>query len=100
MSETDHTAAGRTEGEAPGGIDARLPDRLSTSPSSPFYDAAILERGIGIRFKGEEKTNVEEYCVSERWVRLAVGKTMRRDGTPMTVKLQGEVVPYFRTPDA
>ena len=71
------------------------PDRL-TNPKSPFYDAAILERGVGIRFKGEEKTNVDEYCVSEGWVRLSVGKTLDRHGNPMTVKLQGAVEPYFR----
>ena len=72
------------------------PDRLATNPKSPFYDAAILERGVGIRFKGEEKTNVDEYCVSEGWVRLSVGKTLDRHGNPMTVKLQGVVEPYFR----
>ena len=52
---------------------ATPPDRLSNNPKSPFYDAALLERGIGIRFKGVEKTNVEEYCVSEGWVRVGVG---------------------------
>ena len=72
------------------------PDRLATNPKSPFYDAAMLERGVGIRFKGEEKTNVDEYCVSEGWVRLSVGKTLDRHGNPMTVKLQGTVEPYFR----
>ena len=72
------------------------PDRLATNPKSPFHDAAILERGVGIRFKGEEKTNVDEYCVSEGWVRLSVGKTLDRHGNPMTVKLQGLVEPYFR----
>ncbi|PHY14158.1 glutathione peroxidase [Caulobacter sp. B11] len=72
------------------------PDRLSNNPSSPFYDADLLERGIGIRFKGVEKTNVEEYCVSEGWVRVSAGKTVDRKGNPMTLKLQGEVVPYFR----
>lgn len=72
------------------------PDRLSATPTSPYYDAAALERGVGVRFKGEEKTNVEEYCVSEGWVRLTVGKTLDRKGNPMTVKLQGEVAPYFR----
>jgi hypothetical protein len=74
-----------------------LPDRLSVNPSSPFYDAALLERGIGILFKGVDKTNVEEYCVSESWVRLTVGNTVDRKGNPMTVKLQGPVEPYFRT---
>jgi hypothetical protein len=73
-----------------------LPDRLSTDPKSPHYDAELLERGIGIRFKGVEKTNVEEYCVSEGWVRLSVGKGKDRFGNPMTVKLQGPVEPYFK----
>lgn len=72
------------------------PDRLSADPNSPFYDAALLERGIGVRFKGVEKNNVEEYCVSEGWVRLSVGKTLDRQGKPMTMKLQGTVEPYFR----
>jgi Protein of unknown function (DUF3297) len=72
------------------------PDRLSSDPTSPFYDAALLERGVGVRFKGVEKTNVEEYCVSEGWVRLAVGNTKDRKGRPLAVKLKGEVVPYFR----
>ena len=79
-----------------------LPDRLSTNPSSPYHDAALLQRGIGIRFKGVERTNVEEYCVSEGWVRVAVGKTLDRAGNPMTMKLQGPVEPYLRgdAPDA
>ena len=72
------------------------PDRLATNPSSPFYDAALLERGIGVRFKGVEKNNVDEYCVSEGWVRLAVGSAVDRRGNAMTIKLQGEVDPYFR----
>jgi hypothetical protein len=72
------------------------PDRLSTDPKSPYYDAALLERGVGIRFKGVEKNNVEEYCVSEGWVRLSVGKALDRKGNPMTMKLQGTVEPYFR----
>ena len=72
-----------------------LPDRLSTDPRSPHYDAGVLERGIGIRFNGVEKTNVEEYCVSEGWVRLPVGKSLDRRGQPMTMKVKGEVVPYF-----
>jgi hypothetical protein len=74
------------------------PDRLSADPKSPFHDAALLERGIGVRFKGVEKNNVEEYCVSEGWVRLTVGTTVNRFGKPMTMKLQGTVEPYFRSP--
>lgn len=72
------------------------PDRLSANPRSPFYDEALLRRGIGVRFKGVEKTNVEEYCVSEGWVRLSVGKQLDRHGNPLTMKLSGEVAPYFR----
>ena len=73
------------------------PDRLCVDPNSPFHDADLLQRGIGVRFKGVEKTNVEEYCVSEGWVRLAVGKTVDRKGKQMTVKLQGPVEPYFES---
>ena len=72
------------------------PDRLSTNPKSPFYDAEILARNVGVRFKGVDKTNVDEYCVSEGWVRLTVGNTRDRKGDPLTVKLQGPVEPYFR----
>ena len=72
------------------------PDRLSVDPKSPFYDEALLARGIGVRFKGVEKTNVEEYCVSEGWVRLAVGKTLDRQGKQLTIKYSGDVAPYFQ----
>jgi len=76
--------------------DQTPPDRLSNDPRSPHYDEAALGRGVGIRFKGEERNNVEEYCVSEGWIRVAVGKALDRRGNPMTMKLQGEVEPYFR----
>ncbi|QCQ98282.1 DUF3297 family protein [Brevundimonas sp. SGAir0440] len=72
------------------------PDRLSVDPSSPYHDAEVLQRGVGVRFKGEEKTNVEEYCVSEGWVRLALGNRVDRKGKALTVKLQGPVEPYFQ----
>ena len=73
------------------------PDRLAMDPSSPYHDAEALDRGVGVRFKGVEKTNVDEYCVSEGWVRVAVGRNrVTRTGQPMTMKLQGEVEPYFR----
>ncbi len=74
------------------------PDRLSNDPRSPFHDDALLERGIGIRFNGQERHNVEEYCVSEGWVRVPVGKALDRRGNPMTVKVKGEVEAYFLTP--
>ena len=73
-----------------------LPDRLSTDPNSPFHDAELLARNVGVRFKGEDKTNVEEYCVSEGWVRVSVGKGKDRHGNPLTLKLTGKVEPYFK----
>jgi hypothetical protein len=72
------------------------PDRLSNNPRSPFFDAEVLKRDIGIRFKGVEKTNVEEYCVSEGWVRVEAGKAKDRYGNPLTIKLTGAVEPYFK----
>ena len=75
------------------------PDRLSNDPKSPYFDEAMLSRGVGIRFNGKERTNVEEYCVSEGWVRLSVGTTVDRRGNAMTIKLQGPVEPYFREPE-
>ena len=61
------------------------PDRLALNPRSPFHDATVLARGIGIRFKGEERNNVEEYCISEGWVRVPVGKALDRRGNAMTI---------------
>jgi hypothetical protein len=74
----------------------RLPDRLSTDPKSPYYNAEVLSRDVGIRFKGIEKTNVEEYCVSEGWVRVTAGNARDRYGNPLTIKVHGPVEPYFR----
>lgn len=73
-----------------------LPDRLSTDPASPYYDEDLLTRGVGIKFKGAEKTNVEEYCVSEGWIRVSAGTARDRKGRPLTLKLQGPVEPYLR----
>jgi hypothetical protein len=72
------------------------PDRLSLNPRSPYFNQDLLERGVGIRFKGQEKTTVEEYCVSEGWIRVAAGRSLDRHGQPMTIKLQGPVEPYFQ----
>jgi hypothetical protein len=74
-----------------------LPDRLSVDPTSPHYDADVLARNVGIRFNGAEKNNVEEYCVSEGWIRVAAGKAKDRHGNPLTIKLRGTVEPYIRT---
>ena len=76
------------------------PDRLSINPSSPFFDQPLLERGIGIRFKGVERRDVEEYCISEGWIRVALGKKVDRKGNALTLKLSGEVEAWFERPAA
>jgi hypothetical protein len=72
------------------------PDRLSTDPDSPYHDAEVLARDVGVRFNGQEKTNVDEYCVSEGWIRVVAGAARDRRGKPLTLKLSGQVEPYFR----
>lgn len=72
------------------------PDRLSTDPRNPYYDEAVLTRDVGIRFKGVEKTNVTEYCISEGWIRVEAGKTKDRHGNPLLIKLTGAVEAYFK----
>ncbi|MGI8931016.1 MAG: DUF3297 family protein [Sphingomicrobium sp.] len=72
-----------------------FPDRLSLDPRSDYFDQEILEQGVGIRFNGAEKTNVEEYSISEGWIRVAAGKSRDRFGNPMTIKLKGKVEPYY-----
>jgi hypothetical protein len=72
------------------------PDRLSLNPRRPHFNADLLRRGVGIRFKGQEKTNVEEYCVSEGWIRVAAGRSLDRYGQPMTIKLSGPVEPFYQ----
>ena len=76
------------------------PDRLSLDPRSPHFNAELLQRGVGIRFNGVEKTNVEEYSVSEGWIKVAAGRSRDRFGNPMTVKLKGTVEPYYENPPA
>ena len=73
-----------------------LPDRLSVDPRSPHFDANLVQQGIGIRFNGAEKTNVEEYCISEGWIRVTAGKARDRYGNALTIKLTGTVEPYFK----
>ena len=72
-----------------------FPDRLSLDPRSPYFDGELLRRGIGIRFKGRDRRDVEEYCLSEGWIRVQAGRTMDRHGRPLTIKLKGEIEPYF-----
>ncbi len=73
-----------------------LPDRLCIDPKSPFHNEEALQRDVGIRFNGAEKTNVEEYCVSEGWIKVAAGVAKDRFGRPMTIKLKGKVEAYWR----
>lgn len=73
-----------------------LPDRLCVNPKSPYYDDAVLKRDVGVRFNGIERHNVEEYCISEGWVRLAAGKSVDRHGNAITIKYTGTVEAYFR----
>lgn len=75
-----------------------VPDRLSTNPDSPYFEEELLARGVGIRFKGAERTDVEEYCISEGWIRVALGKKVDRHGRPLTLKLSGEVEAWVRNP--
>ena len=72
------------------------PDRLSTDPRSPYYDEAVLRRDVGVRFKGVDRSNIEEYCVSEGWVRMAVETAKDRFGNPLIIKANGPVEPYYR----
>jgi hypothetical protein len=73
------------------------PDRLSNNPKSPHFDADALRRGIGIRFKGVERRDVEEYSRSEGWIRVQLGKKVDRHGAPLTIKLIGEVEAWFES---
>jgi hypothetical protein len=73
-----------------------LPDRLSTDARSPHYVAAVLEHDIGIRFNGKERSDVEEYCLSEGWVRVPAGRTVDRRGRPLLIKLKGRVEVFYR----
>ncbi len=76
-----------------------LPDRLCVDPDSPFYNGDLLTQGIGVRFNGTEKTNVEEYCISEGWIKVSAGKAVDRKGKPLTMKLKGKVVVWLGDDD-
>lgn len=71
------------------------PDRLSVNPLSPHFDADKLQRGIGIRFKDRVRRDVDEYCISEGWVRVQAGKTVDRKGQPLLIKLNGPVEAWY-----
>ena len=73
-----------------------VPDRLSTDPRSPHYDAAAFEHDVGIRFNDKERFDVAEYCVSEGWVKVPAGKTLDRKGNPLLITLKGKVEAFYR----
>lgn len=73
-----------------------LPDRLSADPGSPYHVAAVFEREVGIRFNGKERHDVEEYCISEGWVRVPAGRALDRKGQPLMLKLKGRVEAFYR----
>ncbi|HWP10526.1 MAG TPA: DUF3297 family protein [Ramlibacter sp.] len=73
-----------------------LPDRLSIDPRSPFHVAAVFEHDVGIRLNGTERKDVEEYCISEGWVKVPAGKTLDRKGNPLLLKLKGKVEAFYR----
>lgn len=73
-----------------------LPDRLSTDPRSPHHIPAVVERGVGIKLNGKELFNVDEYCISERWVKVPAGKTVDRKGQPLMIKLKGQVEAFYK----
>ena len=87
MTETN-TPAAAPQGDTP-------PDRLSVNANSPHFDVEVLKRGIGIRFKDRVRNDVEEYCVSEGWIRVAAGKSRDRFGNPLTIKLSGPVEAWY-----
>ncbi|MBT3067423.1 DUF3297 family protein [Rhodoferax sp. U11-2br] len=72
-----------------------LPDHLAIDARSPFYNAAVFQHDIGIRFNGKERTDVEEYCISEAWVKVPAGKTRDRHGKPLLIKVKGTVEAYY-----
>lgn len=73
-----------------------LPDHLSIDPRSPHHVAAIFEHDIGIRFNGKDRTDVEEYCISEGWIKVPAGKTLDRKGNPLMLKLKGKVEAFYK----
>jgi len=92
---TDTTPEAQTDTTRP-----ELPDHLSSHANSPFYNAAVFEHDIGIRLNGNERTDVEEYCLSEGWVKVPAGKTRDRHGKPLLIKVKGKVEAYYKSPAA
>ncbi len=94
-AETAETAESAETAETPAAANDVPPDRLAIHPRSPHFDGDLLRRGVGIRFKDTVRTNIEEYCISEGWVRVQAGKSLDRKGNPLTIKLNGPVEAWF-----
>lgn len=90
---TDETSSSPT---SPAAARPPLPDHLSVDPRSPHHVAEIFEHPIGIRFNGKERNDVEEYCLSEGWIKVPSGKTVDRRGQPLLIKLKGQVEAFYR----
>jgi hypothetical protein len=90
---TDATSATTSAATSPA---QPMPDRLSVDPRSPHHIAAVFEREIGIRLNGNERSDVEEYCISEGWVKVPAGRAKDRRGNPLTLKLKGRVEAFYR----
>ncbi len=73
-----------------------LPDRLSIDPRSPFHDAAVFQRDVGIKLNDKERLGVDEYCISEGWIKVSAGKALDRKGNPMLIKLKGKVEAFYK----
>jgi len=92
---TDETPSDIQPDRQPDGQADTPPDHLAIDPRSEFFDADRLQRGVAIRFKGRERTDIEEYCISEGWVRVQAGKSVDRRGRPLTIKLKGPVEAWY-----
>jgi hypothetical protein len=91
MTEATNTSPSTSTNDRPA-----LPDHLSVDPGSPHHVAAIFEHDIGIRFNGKERHDVEEYCISEGWVKVRAGKTVDRKGKPLLIKIKGAVEAFYK----
>lgn len=74
-----------------------FPDRLSIDPRSPYFNAAVLEHDVGIKLNDKLRSDVEEYCISEGWIKVAAGKSLDRKGKPLLIKVKGQVEPFYRS---
>jgi len=94
MSEQNNPDTAQPETNQQAGADTP-PDHLSIDPRSKFFDGDKLQRGVGIKFKDRVRTDIEEYCISEGWIRVQAGKSVDRRGRPLTIKLKGPVEAWY-----